>query len=301
MNSCVPINLLQRYKCDITNSETLSYNVQHKYGPFFIWFVLAAHFGVCAKEKIKIEIDFRSGNGKCTFHFYPIDRQCPDHVRYDVIPVIIEGYWGPLESPSVHANVILIDHQEEVVEIFEPHSTIYQTASCYKEIIENFKITYPGYLILSPEITCPIGLQTLEHKNTCFLWTLFYFFLRIHCSHLGRIQLINSIADLHVVKPTRSILSWFQSDINPISNIIRGFGCYVKQLLDDLALGPFAHYHFQTTAKLFKHNKELVKELHKFHETLDLNNYIKLLKSNNLYTSELDNIIKTNLFLSSVL
>lgn len=232
------------------------------------------------------------------------NRSCNN--RFEVMPVIITFAGNP-NNPKVstgsHANTILIDHDEKVIEIFDPLSAERYSEFCDLELHDLLNKIYPNYEILYPEILCPYGPQIYEGSGTCVLWSLLYLFLRISCKNSTRNNIDTLFYDLYGAQKLGYFSQLFnrKSITARIQQLILGFGCYLEKLLLPLNLEPFYQYYTKTIRLLENtennENEDISGNILSSYNLLLLQDYVYYLKKYKVYTPEIEDIITSNPFL----
>lgn len=297
METCLPLDTFKTHKCDYTNPGILSKYLQNTYTQGFMFAVLAKILGACMNKMLYFKISGLIWKS-CTHFLIPINKkECVN--KFEVIPI---NYI--LSNNILHTNVILIDHEKRVIEIFEPYGASRITQSCDQTINDVLTEMYSNYKIVFPEIVCSVGPQTLEKSDSCFLWSALYFYLRIKCYHLSREQLIDGILDLQLNQNSR-IVTYLKSYLKygHTHNLILGFGCYLNNLFVDLALEPFSRFFLiiQGSSKQLNESNMYISDLTNAYLSLDIDAFIQILLDNNLYNSTINNIIISTPFLYDLL
>ena len=298
MTNCSLIDKFKTQKCNSENPEYLSKYLQTTYTEGFIFALLAKLSNVCMNKMLYFIIQGLVWKS-CSYQLATFNKnRCSN--RFEIIPVnyIFTGN-------TLHVNVILIDHQNREIELFEPYGASRVTQSCDKQLIDILDQMYPNYKVIFPEIFCPIGPQTVEKSGSCFIWSALYFYLRINCLQLSRRGLTDAMLDLQSDQDTRLVTyikSYFR--FSHTHNLIVGFACYVNDLVSELKLEPFARFFVNIHANALKNlqnSTTFIDEITYAYLTLDINKFVQILLDHNLYNSEINNIILSTPFLFDLL
>lgn len=304
MDSCSIIEFLLSQNCEYNSAEKINYHLQDEYiTTGFIMTIIAKHLNVCTKSILRLNLrpDLLINNkimkGDCEIDYFIHKNKCAE--KFEVIPVSVTSYNEKFEIIGSHTIIILVDHQDQVCEIFDSNGSLRNNKICDIHLIQFLNKNYPNYEILFPEIICPYGPQVINDENTCTLWSILYLFMRIKCEHSTR----NDINRLFYDIQTKQLFNK-KSISARVTKLIKGFGCYLEDLLSQLNLQPFAQY-FEKIRKHMIESDDFTNEMLIFVESsyslLLLRDYVYYLKLYKLYTPEIDDIINSNPFLYSLI
>lgn len=136
--------------------------------------------------------------------------KCPQQ-GVSVIPVTLLAYGGG------HATILLVDHTQQIIEVFEPNAVFimgenlrFETAYLDK-LRELLSLRYPEYILTTSDLLCP---QLKAGQPNCAAWSVFYVWLRI------------------VMKlPLETVRNYFGYHKGPfLAKLIDLFTCYMDQL-----------------------------------------------------------------------
>lgn len=127
-----------------------------------------------------------------------MDNCTKSKARYTLAFVVIQ------QAPDAHANILIIDNQERIIERFDPNgATKYEGDSLEKALsaldneLDRFARSI-GYFFATPEVYCPtIGIQAVEMAFTkktgyCVSWSILYAEERVQ-SHESRTWISNNL------------------------------------------------------------------------------------------------------------
>jgi hypothetical protein len=112
---------------------------------------------------------------------------------------------GAKVSRRAHANVLLIDPKNKVIEYFEPHGVARWTSmisDLVRDLVQNGQLSdnstpFIDYEFISPIDYCPrFGWQAIAQDAMCANWALLYSILRIMCPNQSRDIIVNNLLSI---------------------------------------------------------------------------------------------------------
>lgn len=229
--SCPEIeDIISKQTCSLNVSPTaISLTLQKIYGSDLIYAILANTLFACLSKKIFLEYNEKFGTCSIKGIVTNIQTCSPQSVwELNVILSDIIEY----DQVVKHGSILVINHAQRFVEYFEPNGSVSWTLPCGTILQEWAMRQYPTYSFISPNDFCPIGLQQVTKQDTCWLWSLFYFYLRVKCPSTNPQTIINNLLNRGPLE---------------ISNLLIKFACFIKTFAGEHKIGTV--YSFYKEAK----------------------------------------------------
>lgn len=178
-----------------------------------------------------------------------LERCLASDARYTVAYVVLF-----LEDDSSHANILIFDKENRVVERFDPNGSVFVDDANYLAVSEKIDETLReitrgiGFSYLPPSEFCPrLGVQQFERffKDTgfCVSWSLLYAEERLKSKVSREYFAENLMEDIIVSNPRlkaktseetfRNVETWLESRID---EIFTGMDAYYQQLSKQLGV-----------------------------------------------------------------
>lgn len=232
--SCPAIEEISNQTCSTNvNPTAISLMLQKTYGSDLVYAILAKQLAVCLSRKIFLE--YIEGTNGCSIEHIETRKQSDACSQSDwelnvLLTDIIEG-----NEVVKHGSILIINHAQRFIEYFEPNGAVSWTEPCGAILVAWAQKQYPGYVFIMPEDFCPIGPQSVTGQDTCWLWSLLYFYLRIKCPSASPRILIDKLL-------SRGPLE--------LSNLLIRFGCYIKGFAGDHKLGTAYAFYKEAKTKV---------------------------------------------------
>lgn len=184
------IRFVQNYPC-LSNVATMSVYQHVNIIQRFLLPLIARDFGYCSGPHFNLKYYESTDRVVVDPGSYLAIKVCP-HLRYVVQILRIEF---PEEPGFNHVNMILIDHQKQEIELFEPNGI---TVSWYLPIIYALENYADDYRLIPFQTKCPrlLGPQMVSRTLNCATYSMFYAFARFYDPNLPREVLVDELSSM---------------------------------------------------------------------------------------------------------